>query len=112
MTHEEEYIMLNEAKCSGRCSGIGALKPRLYVVNGKNGHKECVMNYKQFRDVCNSEQLAELDKFGLKQKELRKYFNDVLETYGYDQFESYHTAWFVINLIVENYLFDKRYYKE
>lgn len=26
MTHEEEYIMLNEAKCSGRCSGIGAIK--------------------------------------------------------------------------------------
>lgn len=26
MTHEEEYMMLNEAKCSGRCSGIGAIK--------------------------------------------------------------------------------------
>lgn len=26
MTHEEDYIMLNEAKCSGRYSGIGAIK--------------------------------------------------------------------------------------
>lgn len=30
MTHDEEYLMLNEAKigsrCSGRCSGIGAIE--------------------------------------------------------------------------------------
>lgn len=112
MTHEEEYMMLNEAKCSGRCSGIGAYKPRLYVVNEKNGYTECVMNYKQFRDICNSEQLAELDKLGLKQKELRRYFNDVLETYGYDHFKSKHTAWFIINSILDNYAFDKRYFDE
>lgn len=30
MTHEEEYIILNEVKCSGRCSGIGARKYYYY----------------------------------------------------------------------------------
>lgn len=109
MTHDEEYMMLEDvhigARCNGRCSGIGARKRIRIKSCAKHSWnmETTVENFKQFYNELSEEQKKYLEDSGYKKSALRDTFNyTVLPDLSWNQpsWEKPYTCWHVINTLM------------
>lgn len=86
MTHDEEYMMLNEAKCSGRCSGIGVIR---YEYECKYNSRFGIHHIygKTLREISlqlDEEVSPDFNKQGLYVEKVERDGGPVVETYFYE----------------------------
>ena len=94
MTHEEEYIMLNEVKCSVRCSGIGARKYYYYdcEYQDKYNRPEYSGDYNLKNLVKELNLNASPDNNIIYINKRDKYSGQIRETYKYT-YNPYYRIW-------------------
>lgn len=86
MTQEEEIMMLNEAKCSGRCSGIGAIRYE-YECKYSSRYGFHYIYGKTLREISrqlDEEVSPDYNKQGLYVEKVERDGGPVVETYFYE----------------------------